>query len=960
MNVQQADQPQQDERGNWWLRRPQDGAWLWWNGQTWVIWRPPAATPSSQKTTPPGAKTRQAEAAAPSSTNRGSGQRAVDQPSTEPQPQTATARVGAQAPGRAQPRTQTHGQIKEQPSTSAAEPQTLVELLTMIGKSLLKSLPQKIIIVCAVLVGTWFVHTFLLAYVNDGFFHVRHPVLAMVLSLNRGQFGGILFWTLLSGIISTLVTTIYREGVTPLVSRLKQVPAAIGENMQSTGQFAPAILLGAGGLALFLGFTIAHRGEYVPNRMVSLLMVIALLLTLSNGFKGFVFLVTRLAWQDLRRNMAGQIKSEYNPRVVYLALAGMGLGFALATLLPFLPWTGYLGVIALLVLALLASLKKASPATLILIAFGSGLVALLCSAGEVFACYGGFHEYGGTLGDWLTRPGGNAATSMSLGVPPAMGAAIGALVPVIIGGMNLPGGATMPPPGAPPGPGGPGMPERSNEEIYNDPKRYDRYVDPNGQEYIYTIPEGDMAPNPFWVPMEDYLAEQEHLRQGRVFVNGSWMDADVAQQHQEWQQRIRRENELRHQEATQRYQEYLQRQAMKQAEAERESEWLDNLSDRIRSGRHPLSSSENKEDFLRGLEETSKHLRETGEIDAMSELKRRQVIDRMLPEMEDYMDGAHIEMERAHRSARNWDRAVWGAETVQNIADTTIDGLSVVTPGGQAVRNSYLAGRALAGGLAEGHVTGEYGRSLLEHGSASVADYVEGGPLGGKKNAVRRGIFQVGRGGVEGAYQEGVLEAYQEGKDMREVISAAGRGFVEGSAGRASELVSDHLGDTYGAGYKYIYDMGESAFQGGYEAYWEADTQFQELTQRLEAGEITEAQFEEAVKNLPTIREGVRSGTVEGALDASLDFTVSNIGERVMPDSGTITDTEFMREQLDAASVIETPEGNLGDLLADDWSRDYLRDMTNKEVRDGLQDWVKDEAKDQVIQTDIYQSIHGA
>lgn len=132
--------------------------------------------------------------------------------------------------------------------------------------------------------------------------------------------------------------------------------------------------------------------------------------------------------------------------------------------------------------------------------------------------------------------------------------------------------------------------------------------------------------------------------------------------------------------------------------------------------------------------------------------------------------------------------------------------------------------------------------------------------------------------------------------------------------------------------------------------------QLQELSQRLEVGEITENEFEKSVSELPTIREGMERGAIEeavnGGVDAVLDYTVGNIGEQIMPE-GAISELDI-RKHMNMTRGIETSEGDLGELVGFDWFTQSLKEKAGGDI----QDWVKDYAKDRVSETDIYKGIH--
>lgn len=337
---------------------------------------------------------------------------------------------------------------------------------------------------------------------------------------------------------------------------------------------------------------------------------------------------------------------------------------------------------------------------------------------------------------------------------------------------------------------------RTDEEIVDDPRLGDRVVDVNGEEHIYTTRPNDDA-GPGWQSVEDYEKEQHHREQGHIYSDGTWWTPEGHQQHEsslsQHRQDAAEDLKQRHQEAA----EERMRSEIKREAAEKEAGRLESIAEQVKSGRHSLSDSDNAREFVERLEEAGKNLRETGEYSEIDEDIIERTFDRVRPEMEQMQGETYEELDRAQRSAQNWDRATWAAEKAEEYATASVDKLAKVTgPAGRTVQSTYHVVRTVTGGVAEGHATGEYGRSITNAG----ADVVESRLSGWKKNA-----FNIGRGATESAY-----EAHQEGESIMQ-------GALEGSAGQASEIAGKSVKGTFGDVGKYIYETGESAFQSGYE-----------------------------------------------------------------------------------------------------------------------------------------------
>ena len=468
---------------------------------------------------------------------------------------------------------------------------------------------------------------------------------------------------------------------------------------------------------MVISFTYAHRGDYVANRLVSLMLVFALLLTLSGGQKGILYLFIRLAWQDLKKAFPAQVKYSYKQNQVNLVLLGAAGGFLLATLLPFMPWSGYL-VLALLVgLAVVTFTRKVSPAALIILCLGAVFTALLLANREVLACYGGFHEYGGSLEAWLNRDGGRAGYVMSLGITPAIGAVAGYLAPLAAGELGeLPAEETAEEPAPinaePPATDTDVMPpagsdSRSAEDILANPRYRDKITDVNGKEWVYYKPVDDQAATPFWVSKEDYDLEQKQLNNGKVWdKNYGWISPDDLAEN---------------------------RRLKKIAD----DAWQKELEESRKRGAEEIRLAAEK----RAQE---KRLKEEAEARVYKERYEAALRKR---------DEGMAEAEYWSRRAKFYDVATKTAEFVKAGADKSIDVLAEVTgPKGKSIRTVYRAASAFAGGVGEGMATGEWADSMTDAAGTMAADLIE--------DKISSDRYKK----VYGVFREGAANAWQEGR----------------------------------------------------------------------------------------------------------------------------------------------------------------------------------------------------
>jgi hypothetical protein len=802
-----------DSDEKWWRIRPGDGAWLSWNGTEWAVDEPTGFNRKSQ----------QAEAPEPAETNKDS-----------------------------------------------AGPSSLLDLLKILGRNLLRILGKKVVISIILALLVWFLHTFLMAYVNDGYYNVKSPILAMILSLERGKRGGILFWTLLTGLLSCLFVLIRRSGFKSLGTRFRSLPGQVKIIINRGGENANLFLLAGGALSMLISFSYAHRGDYVANRIVSLMLVLALILTLSGGQKGILYLIIRLSWQDLRKAFPAQIRHSYNQNQVNLVLLGVAAGFLVAALLPFMPWSGYLVLALLIGLAVFTFTRKVSPASFLVVCLGAAFTALLLANREVLACYGGYHEYGGSLEAWLNREGGRAGHVMSLGVIPALGAVAGYLAPLAAGELDdvtveetieepVSNGAE--PPVAddeiiPPADGD----SRSAEEILANPRYQDRITDVNGKEWVYYKPVNDQAPTPFWVSKEEYELEQKQLNSGLIWDNQyGWISAaDLAEN----------------------------RRLKKIAD----DAWQQELEESRKRGAEEIRLAAEK----RAQE---KRLKEEAEARVYKERYEEALRKR---------DEGMAEAEYWSSRVKYYDVATKTAEFVKAGADKSIDVLAEVTgPKGKSIRKAYKAASAFATGVGEGMATGEWADSMTDAAGTMAADLIED-RIGSDRYKKAYGVF---REGAANAWQEG-RKTYREGGD---VAGSAAQAFLEGAADKASS----ELGDSLEGGAKYLYQAGEKGLKEGYSTFKDGGTVSDSLM-------------------------GAGRGTLEGTVDASVDYLASDLFDQILPEKGAVS-TDAMGEYQ--AELLESGRSGLADLVNDDWAPDYIHDEFRKEfvgkVTEAAQEYIK-------------------
>lgn len=355
----------QTEDGTWWQLRGRDGLWLRWDGAAWQEAKPPAQP---------------APAAAP----------AVDPPSAKDEP-------------------------------TGQQPQTLVQLLRLILRAVMKGFLWKIPLAVGIALLTWILHTYLLVGPNGGFAPGVNPILNSVLALQGRIFSGTLFWTLLVGLAAALFRRLRRIGWSQTIDDLRTAPSWVRTCMQRTQDNALPILLGALAVSLFLS-------AWIDNRLVSAQLVLLGLGALVAQQQSLSLLVAKLTWSDGQRLLRrGATPTPFRPAWGGVGAAGATLGFGFAIILPFMPLLGFAGTFILIGVIVFLILNKdgrfTGGAGVLILALALTLAA---AAVPAFADDGGWEEAGGTFEDWVRSEG--AVRAVASGFLPAAGTFIGVLI----------------------------------------------------------------------------------------------------------------------------------------------------------------------------------------------------------------------------------------------------------------------------------------------------------------------------------------------------------------------------------------------------------------------------------------------------------------------------------------------------------------------------------------------------
>ena len=199
----------QDRDKTWWTLHPVDGTWLKWNGTRWEPANPPAAG-LGDVLAPPGA------IAAP----------AQKQPPAQSPAATKT--------GKAQ-------QKQQQP------PQTLMQLVGMILRGMLKKLPRYLLLLIIAFPVIFVLHTWLMGWINDGFQTGGYPLLDWILVLRGRLVSGTLFYVLLGALTAYFLSNLFRGRLGSMISGTGRLPETLRSCFNAAGSASTPLLLGSGG-----------------------------------------------------------------------------------------------------------------------------------------------------------------------------------------------------------------------------------------------------------------------------------------------------------------------------------------------------------------------------------------------------------------------------------------------------------------------------------------------------------------------------------------------------------------------------------------------------------------------------------------------------------------------------------------------------------------------------------------
>ncbi|MEB3226115.1 MAG: hypothetical protein VKJ86_09970 [Synechococcus sp.] len=290
-------------------------------------------------------------------------------------------------------------------------PQTLGQLLGWLLKGYLQALPRQMMTGILICGAVWFLHTFLLVGVNEGFAAGGNPWLNSVLVLSSQVVPGTLFW-IFGGI---LVGHLFRGTLGKYLKGIGQLPQICVDAVQEAGQFQSP--LPWVGLALAIAFS-----TFLGNLLISIQITLFALAAVCEP-QHILRLAGQLGWHDVQHLFRrGQSPQSLAPQDLTTLLSGLTLGCLIAAISFWffggVPQLVLLGAMAIALILIFRNNQIPPTPLSSLLLFGlisCGIILAL----PVLADDGGWQEAGGRLDLWLKSPG--ALTAIILGFPAAGG-----------------------------------------------------------------------------------------------------------------------------------------------------------------------------------------------------------------------------------------------------------------------------------------------------------------------------------------------------------------------------------------------------------------------------------------------------------------------------------------------------------------------------------------------------------
>lgn len=312
---------------------------------------------------------------------------------------------------------------------TAKAPESLIQLFIMIGKALVKGIPRllkkSLLKIGLIFLAILIFNTYLLVVKNEGFAPTPDNPWLDFTAL-KGNIGWVTaFWTFAMFLVTSIVGRIKEDGFKQFTTDLTDTPQFFKEKMHASGKKGlPTLLMTVIGVLL--------ATLLIPNKGTLLLYTLIAFLSFTKKEESFLLIFFTLFRSDM--NKIFHFKSKIRQSDLFI----MGFSVWVAILLAYILRRNLYIILLCLVLAgivvYLKTRNKGAKTMVIMLLFVGASLVYNRLYGRVLADDGGWVEAGGTLIGWIRSQGAGLAVGM--GVPPAAGGIIGALIGMIYSGLN--------------------------------------------------------------------------------------------------------------------------------------------------------------------------------------------------------------------------------------------------------------------------------------------------------------------------------------------------------------------------------------------------------------------------------------------------------------------------------------------------------------------------------------------
>ncbi|HCX02852.1 MAG TPA: hypothetical protein DHM42_00075 [Clostridiales bacterium] len=309
-------------------------------------------------------------------------------------------------------------EINKNQKEKSEAPKNLLHLIFIIIKGMFKNIPRMLIYFAVIGVISFLVHTYLVIYPNGGYWPGTNSTLDQILTLPGNKVRGTAFWTILLYLITSIFMKMRMIGVGEFFKGIFKGPVRVGKSaLGKSGKFF-SFFGGATAILLLLG-------QYlIKNSAISITLIIGAVLAIITFRYSMSYLFLRVGYKDF----TSIFKKNKDFDDIYFDAYQLAVivSMLLFIYLPAKPYSVFgicaLGLFMIFYKKFKKSNKMASNIVLFsLIGLNLGILLTLKAYGDD----GGVAEAGGFI-PWITSPG--AFTAVTIGLPSAIGSAVGGLV----------------------------------------------------------------------------------------------------------------------------------------------------------------------------------------------------------------------------------------------------------------------------------------------------------------------------------------------------------------------------------------------------------------------------------------------------------------------------------------------------------------------------------------------------